>query len=125
MFHGCTSLTTAPELPATTLANQCYYNMFYGCTSLTTAPTLPATTLVSNCYSNMFYGCSKLNYIKALFTTTPSNSYTQNWVSRVAATGLFIKSDDAEWNVVGTNGVPTGWTVLTESNEPANIDYHL
>lgn len=25
---GCTSLTKAPELPATTLANSCYYGMF-------------------------------------------------------------------------------------------------
>ena len=54
MFGDCTSLTTAPELPATTLANHCYRFMFRGCTSLTTAPELPATTLVSNCYGTMF-----------------------------------------------------------------------
>lgn len=34
MFRGCTSLTTAPSLPATTLADSCYYSMFYGCTSV-------------------------------------------------------------------------------------------
>ena len=34
-------------LPATTLANSCYLNMFYKCTSLTTAPELPATTLAN------------------------------------------------------------------------------
>ena len=34
MFQGCTSLTTAPELPATTIASSCYFNMFYTCTSL-------------------------------------------------------------------------------------------
>ena len=46
LFENCTSLTTAPELPATTLRNYCYLSMFQGCTSLTTAPrTLPATTL--------------------------------------------------------------------------------
>ena len=50
MFQGCTSLTTAPSLPATTLANYCYAGMFYGCTSLTTAPDLPATTLTERCY---------------------------------------------------------------------------
>ena len=33
MFNGCTSLTTAPSLPATTLATRCYY-MFNGCTSI-------------------------------------------------------------------------------------------
>ena len=34
MFAGCTSLTTAPELPATTLADYCYMSMFQGCTKL-------------------------------------------------------------------------------------------
>ena len=60
MFYGCTSLTTAPELSATTLKNYCYNNMFQGCTSLTTAPKLPATTLAAWCYSNMFSGCTSL-----------------------------------------------------------------
>lgn len=60
MFYGCSSLTQAPELPATTLAVLCYWNMFRDCTSLTTAPELPATTLVTYCYYNMFYGCTKL-----------------------------------------------------------------
>ena len=49
LFQGCTSLTTAPELPATTLAEDCYGYMFRNCTSLTAAPALPATTLTENC----------------------------------------------------------------------------
>ena len=60
MFYGCTSLTKAPELPATTLANYCYYHMFYGCTSLTKAPELPATTLAERCYYYMFGNCTGL-----------------------------------------------------------------
>ena len=60
MFSGCTSLTQAPALPATTLAGSCYVSMFYGCTSLTQAPALPATTLANNCYNSMFYNCSKV-----------------------------------------------------------------
>ena len=60
MFSGCTSLTSAPKLPATTLADYCYDSMFYGCTSLTSAPKLPATTLARSCYSSMFFGCSSL-----------------------------------------------------------------
>jgi hypothetical protein len=35
MFHNCTSLTTAPELPATTLTRNCYSYMFENCTALT------------------------------------------------------------------------------------------
>ena len=60
MFSGCTSLTSAPKLPATELENYCYSSMFSGCTSLTSAPELPATKLAENCYSNMFYGCTSL-----------------------------------------------------------------
>ena len=76
MFRGCTSLTTAPELPATTLANYCYTHMFYGCTSLTTAPALPATTLATYCYRYMFYGCTSLVTAPELpATTLASNCY--------------------------------------------------
>ena len=70
MFYGCTSLTTAPELPATTLADHCYDNMFYWCSLLTTAPELPATTLAEYCYSNMFNGCTSLTTAPALPATT-------------------------------------------------------
>ena len=70
MFDGCTSLTSAPELPATTLAAACYNAMFGGCTSLTTAPALPATTLADYCYSYMFYGCTALTTAPALPATT-------------------------------------------------------
>ena len=115
MFEGCTSLTTAPELRAETLALRCCQSMFYGCTSLTTAPELRAETLVEQCYLNMFDGCTSLNYIKAMFTTTPDNSYTGNWVLGVSATGTFVKNSAATWNVTGINGVPTGWTVETAS----------
>ena len=113
MFEGCTNLTTAPELPATTLASQCYMRMFKYCTSLNTAPELPATTLTSKCYWGMFDNCQNLNYIKAMFTTTPSSSYTSNWVKDVAANGTFVKNSAATWNVTGNDGIPSGWTVQT------------
>jgi hypothetical protein len=70
MFLDCTSLATAPELPATTLAQYCYSHMFYGCTSLTTASELPAMTLARDCYSYMFYGCTSLATPPELPATT-------------------------------------------------------
>lgn len=116
MFYGCSSLTQAPNiLPATTLASACYESMFMYCTNLTTAPELPATTLVDDCYSTMFRYCSKLNYIKAMFTTKPSSSYTVYWVQNVASAGKFIKNRRATWNVTGLDGIPSGWTVQTAS----------
>ena len=33
-----------------TLTDHCYFSMFYNCTSLTSAPELPATTLANYCY---------------------------------------------------------------------------
>ena len=111
MFMYCTSLTTAPELPATTLTENCYNGMFRDCTSLTTAPELPATTLAVDCYKNMFSGCTNLNYIKALFLTTPGRDLTTGWVSNVSATGTFVRSENATWNVRGVNGIPNGWDV--------------
>ena len=77
--------------------------------------TLPATTLASNCYNSMFYGCTGLKYVKAMFTTTPTSTYTKNWVNNVGATGTFVKNASATWNVTGDNGVPSGWTVETAS----------
>ena len=115
MFQGCTSLTTAPELLATNLQSYCYSSMFYGCTSLTTAPELPATTLANGCYNFMFSGCTSLNYIKAMFTTEPSSTYTNKWVNGVAASGTFVKNSAATWDVRGANGIPNGWTVETAS----------
>ena len=61
LFYSCTQLTSAPELPATELASECYGFMFFGCSALTKAPQLPATELAVNCYAYMFTLCSALN----------------------------------------------------------------
>ena len=74
MFSGCTSLTQAPALPATKLGYGCYQAMLYGCTALTQAPALPATTLAINCYQGMFYGCTSLTQAPALPATTLTNT---------------------------------------------------
>ena len=70
MFSDCTSLTSAPSLPATTLAGSCYSQMFSNCTGLTSAPSLPATTLADFCYSDMFRGCTGLTSAPSLPATT-------------------------------------------------------
>ena len=70
LFSGCTALSTAPELPAMTLADYCYFYMFNGCSSLTTAPELPARTLKDRCYCYMFNGCSSLTTAPKLSAMT-------------------------------------------------------
>ena len=85
MFQRCTALTTAPELPATTLADYCYSTMFASCTSLTNAPVLPATTLAQRCYYSMFQGCTSLTTAPALPATTLSDSCYYNMFQRCTA----------------------------------------
>lgn len=83
MFQNCTSLKVAPALPATKLAEGCYCGMFYGCTSLETAPELPATNLPSNCYNAMFEGCRKLMSFTLLVPKTSISNYPyaiSNWL---------------------------------------------
>ena len=81
MFSGCKNLTSAPELPATELATYCYYEMFCGCTSLTSAPELPATTLADDCYRNMFKKCTSLTSAPELPATTLANNCYSNMFS--------------------------------------------
>lgn len=113
MFYGCQKMTNAPDLPATTLENMCYYGMFGSC-SFTAAPELPALELPRMCYAFMFSGCEELTYIKAAFTTIGPMSLW-NWVggSWFPSTGTFYKNSAATWDVTGTDGVPSGWTVVT------------
>ena len=120
MFYNCSSLTTLNlTLPATTLKAYCYAYMFKNCTSLTAAPVLPAATFGSttgSCDREMFMGCSSMNYIKALFTTKPTTTYTSDWVKGVAATGTFVKKTSATWSVSGAYGSPSGWTIIKEDS---------
>lgn len=89
--------------------------MFYNCINMSSAPELPATTLVKGCYDYMFSNCAKINYIKAMFTTTPSSTYTREWVKGVASTGTFVKNSAATWSNLGYDAVPTGWTIQNVS----------
>jgi hypothetical protein len=110
MFSGCTSLTTAPSLPATTLASSCYYYMFSGCTSLTSAPKLPATTLTNYCYQGMFYGCTAFKV-----STTKTGSYKYSW--RIPTSGMGTLGIDST-NLMLSN---TGGTYVGGASYPYDI----
>jgi len=71
LFAGCTNLTTAPELAMTSMGDSACYRMFYGCTNLTTAPSiLKPTTATYTGYQDMFRGCSVLTTVPILSATT-------------------------------------------------------
>ena len=115
MFENCTQLWQFGNIEATTLATGCMGGMFAGCIRLENAPVLKAQTLVTQCYNYMFDGCSKLNFIKATFLTDPlvvdDYPYTYHWVNGVADTGVFVQNADAEWFDKGINSIPVNWTV--------------
>ena len=149
LFKGCTSLTTAPELPATTLEESSYYNMFSGsgivvapelpattlggacyrsmfngCTSLTTAPELPATTLVNWCYVDMFKGCTSLTTAPELpATTIAESSYKSMFngcTSLTTAPKIYAKSGDSN----SCNSMFYNCTSLTEATIP-NLNLNI
>lgn len=112
MFSNCNYLMDASNLILPeNLINYNYAGMFAGCSSLTTAPELPATTLTSGCYQSMFEGCTNLNYIKCLATSLGDNWSLRKWVQGVSTTGTFVKHPDAVWPS-GANGIPNGWTII-------------
>ncbi|MBR4631269.1 MAG: hypothetical protein IKO57_12655, partial [Treponema sp.] len=84
-------------------------NMFYGCSSLTEAPALPATTLAAGCYYLMFSGCTSLTAVTCLATDVSATDCTKNWLSSVAANGTFTTPSGTNWSS-GVNGIPEGWT---------------
>ena len=109
MFSGCQSLTEAPALPATKLAYSCYSYMFESCQSLTKAPALPAEFLTFSCYYVMFSRCSKLKEVRV--SATMKGTYALDyWLSGVSATGDFYCDPNATIFPSGTSGIPEGWT---------------
>ena len=120
LFNGCTVLTSAPELPATTLADHCYYYMFFNCTSLTSAPELKATTLADCCYESMFEACTKLSTVTMLAPGDKMSEATScyyGWLYE-AGTDKTISShtlkiqDKTAYDVLKNRGyLPTEWQI--------------
>ena len=104
-----------PKLQFTTSdGNSTYQSMFNGCTLLTKAPVLPATSITNYSYTAMFSGCSSLSYIKCMVQGTPRTSTQVNFMtSGVAASGTFVCATNSTWST-GVNGIPSGWTVVRE-----------
>ena len=118
LFKNCTLLAFAPELPATTLANECYSSMFEGCANLINAPALPAETLADGCYSWMFSGCLRLSTVKMLALSDQITSkldcfkYWLEGAGTEAETRTLIVNDAAAYNALLANNYdyfPAHW----------------
>lgn len=113
MFLLCSSLMSAPKLPATNMSEMCYHSMFSDCTALQETPYLPATSLANNCYSDMFLNCgaNAPKTIKIAYTGNFSSEYFSNWVNNVSATGDFYYNGSDTTRSI--HAIPLGWTVHT------------
>ena len=138
MFRNCTSLTSAPDLPAETAADGCYWNMFRLCTGLKTAdinlaattlgadscrelfrqcteltsvPIFRASALAVRSYKQMLAGCKKLGVVTCLATNITASGCLENWMQDIKSKGTFYKSSAMNSFAAGSNGIPSGWTV--------------
>ena len=116
LFDRCSVLTSAPELPATKLADYCYYGMFFCCTSLTAAPELKATTLAVRCYSSMFEGCTKLSTVTMLAPSdqiTSASDCCKDWLTNAgtdeSVLSLIIKNYEAHKALKDKSYLPDNW----------------
>ena len=115
LFKNCTLLASAPELPATTLANECYSSMFEGCANLINAPALPAETLADGCYSWMFTRCLRLSTVKMLALSDQITSKLdcfKYWLEQAgteAVTRTLIVNDAAAYNALLANNLANNY----------------
>ena len=115
LFASC-RIKTSPKLPAMTLAQGCYLNMFINCNTLEIAPDLLAPVLAVQCYEGMLFLTSgyTLRYIKCLATNKSAGRCLTNFhnQSYFSSTGTFVKYPGVSWSTGGTEGIPSGWTVI-------------
>ena len=118
LFGGCSVLTSAPELPAKTIAEYCYHQMFSHCTNLVSAPVLPATTLAKFCYVMMFNNCKKLSTVTMLALESEITSKlgcVNDWLyeagNDASVTTRILKVQDAAAYTAleGTGYLPDNW----------------
>ena len=122
MFAGCTSLVNPPVLGASIALGSSCAHMFSGCTSLYKAPDLNVPLIIPNdigtgaTYYNTFNSCTNLHYIKTTKVYTGGTITQGGFSTGVNTDGVFLKPSNTTW-AIGTDGVPTGWTVLNYDEE--------
>ena len=114
-FQNCTSLTTAPEIPSgVTDMRHC----FLGCTSLATAPEIPSSvTDMSYC----FYGCTSLITASEIPSGVTNMSYCfQGCSALTTAPEIPSGITDMERCFQGCSDLTN---IIITHNNPTSIDY--
>ena len=117
LFARCNALTSAPDLPATVLADYCYYGMFASCENLVNAPALPAETLAGSCYQGMFRHCTNLSSVTMMASSDQiekANNCCGNWLDGAGtkegiSRTLKVKNEDAYDALVNKSYLPDNW----------------
>lgn len=100
--------------------NARFCSLFSGCSVLTSAPELPATVLAESCYKSMFSGCVKLSSVTMLAPSdqiTSASDCCKDWLKDAGTDGsvkysllLNIKNFEAFKALTGKSYLPDDWT---------------
>ena len=91
---------------------------------MTTAPELKASTLVNNCYSLMFYDCSKLSSVTMLADDVSAESCLLNWLQDAGtqATSKTLKLSSKTVYFGIKNNLPANWKAGSENTTVTDKD---
>ena len=114
MFANCKALTEVVVPEMDNLGKESLGSLFAGCTSLTKADVktthfYDGEKTYYGSHHDMFNGCTSLSEITVYFTSW-SYMRTNQWVSNVSPTGVFIKPAELP-EVYSTTQIPAGWEV--------------
>ena len=98
-----------------------FCSLFKNCAVLTSAPELPATTLAEGCYSSMFLNCTKLSTVTMLAPSVQIGSWTNDfiyWLDNAGTDGTvssrtLIVTDEAAYTALknNTDYLPAKWKI--------------
>jgi hypothetical protein len=106
----------------TTLSEGCYYEMFRACTTLTNAPDLPATDMAYRCYYGLYRQCSSLlsircninaftggDYVKENYDRASLKTNLDKWMVGISTSGTIFAHPDMTTYWTNARLANTGW----------------
>lgn len=106
--------------------NARFCGLFSDCRVLTSAPELPATVLAESCYKSMFSGCVKLSSVTMLAPSdqiTSASDCCEDWLKDAGTDGsvgyyliLIIKNGEAHSALIAKSYLPDMWKEFAQTN---------
>lgn len=113
-FRLCENMVKGPKLPAPDIPTYGYNAMFSSCRKLQSIDLSAVQTYSTTAFQNMCGACNSLNYVKCLLDPTISASAFSGWLASTSSTGIFIQAEGVTWPR-GASGIPTNWTIETQT----------